>query len=68
MTARLRETYNNEVNVFNEIKRTIKELDEEILNKREEIHSKNIELTVLDGDIKALVNDGDKISKGIEKA
>lgn len=65
---KLKETYNNEVNVFNEIKRTIKELDEEILNKREEIHSKNIELTVLDGDIKALVNDGDKLSKGIEKA
>ena len=65
---KLKETYNNEVNVFNEIKRTIKELDEEILNKREEIHSKNIELTVLDGDIKALVNDGDKLSKSIEKA
>ena len=43
-------------------------MDKEISNKREERHSKNIELTVLDGDIKALVNDGDKLSKGIEKA
>lgn len=65
---KLKQTYNNEVSVFNEIKRTIKELDDEILNKREEIHSKNIELTVLDGDIKGLVNDGDKLSKSIDKA
>ena len=65
---KLKETYNNEVAIFNEIKRTIKELDDGILNKREEIHSKNIELTVLEGDIKGLVNDGDKLNKSIEKA
>lgn len=65
---RLKEEYNNEVSKFNEIKLKIKQLDEEILNKREEIHSKNIELTILEGEIKNLVNDGDKLSKNIENS
>ncbi len=65
---KLKEEYNNEVSKFNEIKLKIKQLDEEILNKREEIHGKNIELTVLEGEIKNLVNDGDKLSKNIENS
>ncbi|MDO5779563.1 MAG: chromosome segregation protein SMC [Clostridium sp.] len=65
---KLKEEYNNEVSKFNEIKLKIKQLDEEILNKREDIHGKNIELTVLEGEIKNLVNDGDKLSKNIENS
>ncbi|MEN8075482.1 chromosome segregation protein SMC [Clostridioides difficile] len=65
---RLKEEYNNEVSVFNDIKSKIKSLDEEILNKRDEVHSKNIELTVLEGEIKNLINDGDKLSKNIENS
>lgn len=65
---KLKEEYNNEVSVFNNIKSKIKELDEEILNKRDEVHSKNIELTVLEGEIKSLINDGDKLSKNIESS
>ena len=53
---------------FNDIKVKIKELDEDILNKREEVHSRNIELTVLEGEIKNLINDGDKLSKNIENS
>lgn len=65
---KLKEEYNNEVSRFNEIKLKIKKLDEEVLNKREEIHGKNIELTVLEGEIKNLINDGDKLSKSIENS
>ena len=65
---RLKEQYDNEVYKFNEIKLKIKNLDEEILNKREEVHSKNIELTVLEGEIKNLINDGDKLNKNIESS
>ena len=39
---------------------------EEILNKREEIHQKNIDLTVLDGDVKILINEVDKVKKSIK--
>ena len=65
---KLKEAYNNEVSKFNEIKLKIKQLDEEILNKREEVHSKNIELTVLEGEIKNLVNDGDKLRRRVENS
>ncbi|WP_195988909.1 chromosome segregation protein SMC [Clostridium sp. D53t1_180928_C8] len=65
---KLKEEYNNEVSRFNEIKLKIKQLDEEVLNKREEIHGKNIELTVLEGEIKNLISDGDKLSKSIENS
>ena len=51
---------------FEEIKKKIKNLDEEILNKREEIHQKNINLTILDGDVKALINEVDKVKKSIK--
>ena len=51
---------------FEEIKKKIKNLDEEILNKREEIHQKNIDLTILDGDVKALINEVDKVKKSIK--
>ena len=65
---KLKEQYNSEATVFNEIKVKIKDLDDKILNKREEIHSKNIELTVLDGEVKGLINDGEKLNKSIEKS
>ena len=56
----------SEKTVFEEIKKKIKNIDEEILNKREEIHKKNIDLTVLDGDIKILINEVDKVKKSIK--
>ncbi len=64
----LKDEYNNEVSKFNDIKVKIKSLDEEILNKREEIHSKNIELTVLEGEMKNLLSDKDKLNKNIESS
>ncbi len=63
---KLKEEHISEVDRFNEIKNNIKSLDEEILNKREEIHGKNIELTVLDGEIKGLINEGEKLEKSIK--
>ena len=56
----------SEKTVFEEIKKKIKNIDEEILNKREEIHQKNIDLTVLDGDVKILINEVDKVKKSIK--
>ena len=64
----LKDEYNNEVSKFNDIKVKIKSLDEEILNKREEVHSKNIELTVLEGEMKNLLSDKDKLNKNIESS
>lgn len=64
----LKDEYNNEVFKFNDIKVKIKSLDEEILNKREEVHSKNIELTVLEGEMKNLLSDKDKLNKNIESS
>lgn len=64
----LKDEYNNEVSKFNDIKVKIKSLDEEILNKREEIHSKNIELTLLEGEMKNLLSDKDKLNKNIESS
>ncbi len=56
----------SEKTVFEEIKKKIKKIDEQILNKREEIHQKNIDLTVLDGDVKILINEVDKVKKSIK--
>ena len=55
----------DERKVYDSIKNNIKSLDENIVNKKEEIHQNNIELTVLDGEVRALINEGDKLKKSI---
>lgn len=53
-------------NIIEQIKLEIRNLDEEILNKRDEIHQSNIDLTVINGEIKALFSEGEKLKKQIE--
>ena len=51
-----------------DIKLKIKETDEEILNKRDLIHEKNIELTKKESESKGLLNDTDKLQKNLDIA
>ena len=65
---KLKEQFKAESTIFENIKSDIKSIDEEILNKREDIHQKNIDLTVLDGEIKALINEGEKLKISIKES
>jgi chromosome segregation protein len=38
----------------------------EILNKRDEIHQSNIDLTVINGEIKSLVSEGEKLKNKLK--
>lgn len=48
------------------LKEEIKELDEGILNRRDEVHAKNIELTKKESEIQGLKSDTDKLKKNLE--
>ena len=63
---RLKIEYRKESEILQVIKNDIKKIDEDIIDKREEIHQKNIDLTVLDGETKNLVIEGEKIKKTLE--
>ncbi|MBM6861583.1 chromosome segregation protein SMC, partial [Clostridium saudiense] len=63
---KLRTEYNEENKILQDIKNEIKKIDEDIIDKREEIHQKNIDLTVLDGETKNLVIEGEKLKKSLE--
>ncbi|MBC5628474.1 chromosome segregation protein SMC [Clostridium sp. NSJ-6] len=63
---KLRAEYSKENEILQGIKNDIKKIDEEIIDKREEVHQKNINLTVLDGETKNLVIEGEKIKKSLE--
>ena len=62
----LKKDYNEQKDIFDSIKLAIKKLDDEILNIREEIHEKNIDLTVFDGEIKGLKNEGHKLREDLD--
>ena len=55
-----KEKYNKEVSELKEIKASIKVLDDENLNKRDEIHEKNIEITRFDSEIRGLESESIK--------
>lgn len=55
-------------NIVQESKLEIKNLEERILNKRDEIHRKNIDLTVIDGEIKVLISEGKKLKSQLDSS
>ena len=61
-----KEKYNKEVNELKEIKANIKILDDENLNKHDDIHEKNIEITRFDSEVKSLENEGLKLKNSLE--
>lgn len=66
--VKYREDFKAQSNKIEEIKLEIKKIDEEILNKRDEIHQNNIDLTVINGEIKVLIGEGEKFKKQIESS
>ena len=63
---KLKGEYKKESELLQQIKEDIKKIDEDIIDRREEIHQKNIDLTILDGETKNLVIEGEKIKKSLE--
>ena len=63
---KLKVDYKKETQILQGIKDIIKKIDEDIIDRREEIHQKKIDLTVLDGETKNLVIEGEKIKKSLE--
>ena len=61
-----KEKYNKEVSELKEIKASIKILDDENLNKRDEIHEKNIEITRFDSEIRGLESESLKLKSSLE--
>ena len=61
-----KERYNKEVNELNEIKSNIKVLDEDNLNKSDEIHQKNIEITRFESEIKSLESEGLRLKNSLD--
>lgn len=61
-----KEKYNKEVSELKEIKANIKVLDDENLNKSDEIHGKNIEITRFDSEIRSLESEGLKLKSSLE--
>ncbi len=54
------------VSEANDLKQKIKQLDEDILNKRDEVHAKNIDSTKKQEEKKNLQNDTNKLAKSLE--
>ena len=63
---KLKDEYAEEINILQQIKDSIKKIDEDIIDKREEIHQKNIDLTIIEGETKNLINEGEKIKKSLD--
>ena len=61
-----KEKYTKEVSELKEIKASIKVLDDENLNKRDEIHEKNIEITRFDSEIRGLESESLKLKSSLE--
>ena len=59
-------TYSSLVKEAQDIKMKIKSIDEQILNDRDLIHEKNIELAKKESETKGLQNDTDKLQKNLE--
>ncbi|BCZ48059.1 chromosome partition protein Smc [Clostridium gelidum] len=63
---RKKEFYEEAVKVVQDIKEEIKKLDEDILNKRDEVHEKSIELTKKESEIQGLGDETDKLKRNLE--
>lgn len=61
-----KEKYSLEVNELNKIREEVKLIDEDILNKSDEVHEKVIEITRLDGEVKALGSESLKLKNSLE--
>ena len=61
-----KEKYSLEVNELNKIREEVKLIDEDILNKSDEVHEKVIEITRLDGEVKALESESLKLKNSLE--
>lgn len=61
-----KQTYEELVKESQILKVEIKELDEGILNKKDEVHAKNIELTKKESEIQRLQSDTDKLKMNLE--
>ncbi|MBE6062167.1 MAG: chromosome segregation protein SMC [Clostridium butyricum] len=59
-------TYSSLIKETHDIKNKIKSVDEQILNDRDLIHEKNIELTKKESETKGLQNETDKLQKNLE--
>ncbi|GAB6170027.1 chromosome segregation protein SMC [Clostridium carnis] len=59
-------TYNDEIKNLNLLKSEINLIDEENLNKNDEVHIKNIDITKYESEIKALENEGQKLKSSLE--
>lgn len=58
--------YDELMKIVRELRGEIKNLDEGILNQRDEVHEKNIELTKKESEIKTLQNDTDALKRNLE--
>ena len=54
------------IKLVQDIKEEIKSLDEGVLNKRDEVHEKNIELTKKESEIQGLQSETDKLKRNLE--
>lgn len=61
-----KESYSLELELLKKIREEIKEIDEDNLNKSDEIHGKNIDITRLESEVKALENESLKLKNSLE--
>lgn len=64
--SKSKERYSSEYDSLNKIKEEIKVIDEENLNKSDEVHGKTIDITRFESEIKALENEGLKLKNSLE--
>ena len=64
--SKSKERYSLEQESLNKIKEEIKVIDEENLNKSDEVHEKTIDITRFESEIKALENEGLKLKNSFE--
>ncbi|MDS0524917.1 chromosome segregation protein SMC [Clostridium sp. SHJSY1] len=55
-----------ELNEIEALKTSLKNLDEEILNSRDEVHFKNVEIAKVESEVKVLKNEIDKLTHSIQ--
>ncbi|AGX42396.1 chromosome segregation protein SMC [Clostridium saccharobutylicum] len=61
-----KQTYQELIEVVQDLKVQIKKINEDVLNKRDEVHEKNIELTKKESESQRLQNDTDKLRRNLK--
>lgn len=61
-----KKSYDSELELLQKIREEIKLIDEDNLNKSDEIHGKNIDITRLESEVKALENESLKLKNSLE--